>query len=213
MSGVSSHEILNPMCFPHFRQPVQTQLPAASSGPQRPPVPPRPVVWDVSWEPSTNSDTNWPEKQIKGFQCSSALLVQPKCLWKAGPSWKAWVPRGTEHRLVTPQSFAPCCWLCLCLLYLSFTIQTLEFNMHRSEPGSVREQDSSTLLPPSQATEKWILLFTDIIQRWEICTLPPGLSSPQDTARNSEGPLSQVWRQSLCPALTPVSWFGKTGLC
>uniref|UniRef100_A0A8D2QC17 Uncharacterized protein n=1 Tax=Zonotrichia albicollis TaxID=44394 RepID=A0A8D2QC17_ZONAL len=56
---------------------------------------------------------------MKGFQCSSALLVQPNCLWEAGPSWP-WVPRGSEHRLGTPQGFAPCCWLCLCLLYLTF---------------------------------------------------------------------------------------------
>ncbi|XP_066179553.1 disintegrin and metalloproteinase domain-containing protein 9-like [Sylvia atricapilla] len=41
--ATSSHNIFTVFRFPGTRQPVQTQ-PAASSGPQRPPVPPRPVV-------------------------------------------------------------------------------------------------------------------------------------------------------------------------
>ncbi|XP_057885374.1 disintegrin and metalloproteinase domain-containing protein 9-like [Melospiza georgiana] len=42
--AASSHNIFTILHFPGTRQPVQTQPPAASSRPQRPPVPPRPIV-------------------------------------------------------------------------------------------------------------------------------------------------------------------------
>lgn len=125
------------VCFPHCRQPVQTQHAAASSGPQRPPVPPRPVVWNVSWEPSTNSDKSG--KQSKGFQCSRPLLVQPlesKSLLAGLGAKRHWTQIWWYPNVLLLAAG------CVCASSTSppgFINQNLMFNLHRIEPVRVSE--------------------------------------------------------------------------
>lgn len=130
MSGVSSHEILNTMCVFHTAgsqsKPSNLQLPQDLSGPQSHLDQlsemflgnPQPILTSL-------------ENKVKDFSAPGLSLCS---LWKASPSWKEWVPRALNTDLVIPQCFAPCCWLCLCLLYLTSWF-------YKSEPEVQLAQD------------------------------------------------------------------------
>lgn len=79
---------------------------------------------------------------------SSPLLVQPKCFLKARTSGKHLMLPGTEHRFCHIHYSPNCCWLHLCLFYLTpyfcFKSEVWSFNSCKMKSG--RALQNRTLL-------------------------------------------------------------------